>query len=302
MNTPILFTVFNRPNTTQKVFNEIRKIEPRQLFVVADGPRENVPTDQINCQLVRDIVSQITWDCDVKFLFRDSNLGCGRGMFEAISWFFEYVDDGIILEDDVLPSKSFFYFCQNLIARYRDDNRIAMISGTNHLRSKIDNNSYIFSKNKACWGWATWKRAWLNMDYNMNWRKNSNKNVMFNMGSSIYHQFHWEKALKLIDNDDVNAWDWQWYFSIAAQNQLTIFPCVNLTANIGFDSNGTHTKGNAKQEYLIFEDISFPLKHPNLICPNYEFDLKFEKYNMSPKFGIYSIIYRKLKFMLKNIY
>ena len=122
--------VFNRPDTTKQVFETIRKARPAQLFVAADGPRENRPDEAEKCAEVRRIVDNgIDWDCKVHRLYRDKNLGCKIACSSAIDWFFEHVDEGIILEDDTLPHPTFFQFCEELLKRYRDDERIMLISG-----------------------------------------------------------------------------------------------------------------------------------------------------------------------------
>src|SRR3989344_213807 len=145
-NTPILFIIFNRPATTRRVFDEIKKIKPKQFFIAADGPRLDNPEDTKNCQLTRDVVKDIDWSCEVKTLFRDKNLGCGPGPVTAINWFFDNVEEGIILEDDCLPDQSFFYFCQELLGRYRDNDRIMYIGGDNfQFGRKRGKGSYYFT-------------------------------------------------------------------------------------------------------------------------------------------------------------
>lgn len=285
-NTAVLFVVFNRLNTTSQVFETIRNAKPLRLYVAADGPRLNVPDDIQKTQEVRDfILKNIDWDCEVKTLFREGNLGCGRAVKTAIDWFFTNEDSGIILEDDVVPLHSFFYFCSSLLEIYSKDHRIAMISGINHVHYKPNNYSYLYSKNKGCWGWATWKRAWDNMDYEMKWRETSeNRFVIKNMGVTSYSLTYWKNSLALIDNKVVDAWDWQWYFSIAAQNQLCIFPEINLIKNIGFGSQATHTKGKPRNEFFTGPEILFPLRHPPSICPNYEFDQLVENLDMRKNF------------------
>ena len=129
----ILFLIFNRPDTTQRVFNEIRRVKPTKLFVAADGPRKNKEGETERCQAARDIINQVDWDCDLHKLFRDKNLGCKMAVSSAINWFFENVEEGIILEDDCLPHPTFFRFCQELLGKYRDDERVMVISGDNFL-------------------------------------------------------------------------------------------------------------------------------------------------------------------------
>ncbi len=167
--TPILFIVFNRPDTTQQVFNVIKRIKPKYLFVAADGPRPDVPADIEKCKRTRLIVEQVDWDCEIKTLFRDQNKGCGRGPAEAITWFFEYVDEGIILEDDCVPHIEFFKFIPLMLEKYRNESRIFLIIGTNFLGEwRPKKHSYFFSLFAHTWGWATWKRAWKLYDFELN--------------------------------------------------------------------------------------------------------------------------------------
>lgn len=276
--TPILFLVYNRPTQTNLTFKSIRSIKPSKLYISADGPRANSSQDRDLSQQVKKIVSNIDWECDVKYKYESYNMGCGAGVKSGIDWLFENEKLGIILEDDVLAEETFFTFCEELLLKYRDDERISMIAGTNHIQYEPSNFSYFFSKNKACWGWATWKRAWKNMDYEMNWRDGfQSSDVIQNMSVNNRSLRHWRRTISLIDAGKVNAWDWQWYFSVASQNQLTIFPSVNLVSNIGFGESATHTKGKAKTAFLISRNLNFPLKHPEFVCPDFTYDILFEK-------------------------
>ena len=161
MHSPVLFLVFNRPETTRRVFEAIRTAKPSRLYIAADGPRLEREGERANCEEVRKIALEVDWECDVKTLFRDENLGCKRAVSEGISWFFEHEDEGIILEDDCLPDRSFFSFCKDLLERYRHDTRIMVISGVNFQQGrKRTEYSYYFSIYPHCWGWATWRSAW----------------------------------------------------------------------------------------------------------------------------------------------
>jgi len=166
LTTPVLFIVFNRLDTTKQVFEEIKKAKPQKLFIAADGPRnfqEKNKTDVVR----KYILENINWKCEVKTLFREKNLGCKYAVAGAIDWFFDNVEQGIILEDDCLPSQSFFKFCQEMLEKYKDDERVMHISGTNvEGISKIDQD-YFFAINFNVWGWATWKRAWKLYDINV---------------------------------------------------------------------------------------------------------------------------------------
>jgi len=154
LKAPVLLLIFNRPDTTQLVFNKIRKARPAELYIAADGPRKNQPDDPENCRKAREILRQVDWDCKISTLFREENLGCKIGVSSAIDWFFSEVEEGIILEDDCVPDQSFFQFCQELLARYRDDKRVMMISGDNFQfgRRRTD-YSYYFSQYVHIWGW-----------------------------------------------------------------------------------------------------------------------------------------------------
>ena len=267
LKVPVLFLIFNRSDTTQLVFNEIRKAQPAQLFIAADGPRKDRPEDIENCRKVREIIRQVDWDCSVSTLFRDENLGCKRGVSSAIDWFFSHVDEGIILEDDCVPDPSFFPFCQELLERYRDDERIMVISGDNlQFGRRKSQYSYYFSRCFHLWGWATWKRAWDNYDIKMElWPKIKETGRL----KDILHDPNAEKYWEIIFNDTYNnkndTWDYQWVFSCWIQGGLSIVPNNNLISNIGFNCSATHTTRDSPFSKMIVEKIEFPLNHPEYI-------------------------------------
>lgn len=142
--TPVLLIIFNRPDATRQTLDAIRRVRPRQLFVAADGPRPDKPTDPERCQAARAVIHEVDWPCAVQTLFRAENRGCGHGPAEAITWFFGQVEAGIILEDDCVPEESFFPYCQSLLEHYQHDDKVYMISGTNALRK------WPFSKSSYC--------------------------------------------------------------------------------------------------------------------------------------------------------
>lgn len=301
LNVAILFLVFNRPCTTSLVFEMIRQAKPKRLYVAADGPREGHEGDVDQVAKVQRIATAVDWPCDLKTLFRERNFGCGQAIKCGIDWFFAHEEKGIILEDDTIPVPSFFWFCEELLDKYKEDTRIGMIAGTNHIAYKPEYASYLFSKNKACWGWATWHRAWRNMDFAMKWRSNpQSKSILENMGTTKFHKTHWKNALKAIDHKKVSAWDWQWYFSIAIQNQLCIFPASNLIANIGFGDEATHTKGRPQSEYIKTENLKLPIIHPEYICPDYDFDSFFERKKMKSLSITKRFIPQKIKRFIKG--
>ena len=276
LKVPVLFLIFNRPDTTKQVFDEIRKAQPAQLFVAADGPRKDRPTDYELCKKTRDILQQVDWDCKVSTLFRDENLGCKKGVSSAIDWFFSSVDKGIILEDDCVPNQSFFLFCQELLERYRDDERIMMISGDNFQFGKRRTNcSYYFSKYFHIWGWATWKRAWNHYDIDMKlWPEIKEGRWLKDILKDNKTEKFWEKIFENTYLGKINTWDYQWVFSCWIQNGLSILPNVNLVKNIGFDGTATHTKGRNKQANLPVNSLPFPLINPEFIIIDNDADTR----------------------------
>ena len=300
-STAVLLVAFNRPDTTRAVFAAIQRAKPPRLYIAADGPRKNFQTDIELIAKVKEIVTSVNWPCKVKTLFRKKNIGCGPGVKTAIDWFFKYEKKGIILEDDTVPTKDFFFFCEELLTRYFNEKRIAMISGTNHTKYKPKKYSYCFSKNKDCWGWATWKHSWSNIDYSMKWRNDLQaKDILKNMYSTYLSENHWKSCINHIDNNLVSSWAWPWSFSISSQNQLCIVPSSNLVKNIGQGDFATHTK----KLFPIHDKtkgLNFPLKHPKYVCPNYEYDLLFEQYTLQTR-GIKKIIPISIKNFIKKFF
>lgn len=273
-NSPILFIVFNRPNETLQVFNSIKSIKPSKLYIAADGPRLNRIGEVEKCNHVRDIFKEIDWDCEVFKLYRDSNLGCGLAVSSAISWFFEYEEMGIILEDDCLPDFSFFNFCDNLLKKYKNDYRIMHISGFSGGIKGSNKYSYHFSIFPRIWGWATWKRAWDFYDFRMS--EYSEFESIGGLDKSVKNWFakvFWKLNFRRIVNQRIDTWDFQWVYALLCNNGLSIIPNTNLIKNIGFSEDATHTV-NSDNEFaqLNLNSIESDLVHPTFVFP----DLKAE--------------------------
>lgn len=301
-NTPILFVVFNRPETTKLVFEEIRKVRPTRLFIAADGPRENRPDDSIKCEEVRKIVSKVDWLCEVKTLFREKNLGCKKAESSAFDWFFENVEMGIILEDDILPNPSFFPYCEELLERYKDDKRVMHISGDNFLQnnSKFERNeSYYFSNIPHIWGWASWRRAWNLYDVNVKkWpevkKLGTLSNIFKNYGAYDYWSYVWDKY----HAGKIDSYDGQWVFTCALYGGVSINPTVNLISNIGFSGDGTHTKNINWFSNMKTETINFPLVHPKNISVDYSAD----DFTFRELFGIDKKIHHRILRPVKKMF
>lgn len=277
LNTPVLFLIFNRPALTEQVFAAVREARPARLYVAADGPRNNKPGELENCLAARSIAMNIDWDCEVKTLFRDVNLGCGKGVSSAITWFFEHEEEGIILEDDCLPSYDFFPFCTELLERYRHDKRVMAIGGCNLVpeSQRKKEHSYSFSNHNNIWGWATWRRAWDLYDYEMNdYQKVKDKRYLTKDAFSSDYEFdYFQWVFERTFLFPAITWDYQWEFVRRINSGLTIFPSKNLITNLGFGEDATHTTNPLdKSSNLKRENLTFPLEHPPFVLPDVEAD------------------------------
>lgn len=273
LNTPLLLLVFHRPEETARVFAAIRAQQPRQLFIAGDGPRTTHATDVELVRLTRDIVTKVDWPCEVQTLFHESNLGCGKAVSRAISWFFSQVEAGIILEDDCLPHADFFPYCETLLARYRDDPRVATIGGTHCLPASLSHEqTHYASKYFQMWGWASWRRVWQHYDFKLEnlaedeWVALLARTHPITVEASYWHQIY--QALKggLID-----TWDFQMFFTCWRIGGQHIMPSKNLVSNIGHGPNATHTNFASPMACLPTHALSIDAREIDL-TPNSEVD------------------------------
>jgi hypothetical protein len=275
--TPILFLIFNRPETTRIVFDQIRQRQPRFLYIGADGPRENHPDDLALCAATRNILTAIDWECEVKTLFRDINMGCGLAPATAITWFFEQVEEGIILEDDCVPEDSFFDYCEILLKKHRDDQGIMMICGTSYQPQPLNSDAYYFSKYPHVWGWATWKRAW--QLYHFSLATESQQALKSTIRKTFTHRrerFFWEKNMQMIIQG-LDAWDYQLMYWMWKNNALCITPWLNMISNIGFGPHATHTlDSQSSQSHMIRHKLR-DIRHPESIMSNKSAD-RYERH------------------------
>ena len=290
LRTAVLLVIFNRPKTTQLVFEAIRKAKPPRLYIAADGPRKNVKEDIQQCAEARKIIEHVDWDCKVETLFHDENLNCGVGPSSAFTWFFEHEEEGIILEDDCLPSQSFFWYCQELLERFRYDTRVMHIGGNNFLNGwqKDSEYAYYFSRSGYIWGWATWRRAWEKFDFKIKHYAKAKEHGFFDyyFPSLIEKLYRLRKFNQTISgNGTVDWWDYQWDFARYANSGLAVVPNTNLVKNIGFGESATHTtNANSKSASLETFDIEFPLRHPPFMIRDVTSDKKYFKILMKNNF------------------
>ncbi|MGA2764953.1 MAG: nucleotide-diphospho-sugar transferase [Spirochaetia bacterium] len=268
---PVLLLIFNRPDTTSKVLEAIGRAAPSRLFVAADGPRRGNSSDVDLCSRTLDVVHKgISWECDVRYLVREGNLGCGRAPAGAISWFFEHVEEGIILEDDCFAADAFFPFCTSLLARYRNEPRVAHIGGFNCQLGKMRGDaSYYFSRIFHCWGWATWKRAWAGFDFDMtDYAAFLAEGGLEKLFSDDSLQDFWRGNFDSAANGDGSIWDYQWVYKNLKEACLAAVPNWNMIENIGFGKDATHTSRRRSLMPDIAHGIPSEITHPRSIVPD----------------------------------
>ena len=284
---PILFIVFIRLDTTKRVLERIREVKPKKLYIAGDGARKSKQGEFEKVQELRDFILQsIDWDCEIHTKFSEDNLGCKYNPQSAISWFFEHEEMGIILEDDCVPSNSFFRYCQELLQKHKNDLRIWGISGTNLLPNLEIPKSYYYSEFFMTWGWATWRDRWkthLHMLENFE-EYLDDPLVAKKLDNNLANEQIIHRA-RISYQDKLDAWDYQWIFSCFANNALLITPTKSLIQNIGFGEGATHT-GNSTGKQVKENEITFPLEHPKIIHANQAVDSIFFKtiFNMLTPF------------------
>lgn len=288
IDVPVFMIFFNRPDVLEKVFAAVRDAKPSKLFLACDGPRANRPDDVENVAKCKEIVSNIDWECEVHRNYSETNLRCGMRMYSGVSWAFEYVDRLIILEDDCVPSQDFFPFCAELLEKYKDDNRIYMINAMNHLgRYEGTPNSYFFGPG-CCWGWATWKRAWKNVDFEMHFLEDDYSMRCIERKYPFYssvRKIGAERLAILKSGKPLSAWTYQSGVSSALESQMSIVPTVNMITNIGLTADSEHAVSNLRklpkktQAYFNTPHVKmeFPLKHPKYVVEDWMYHDLVEK-------------------------
>lgn len=251
LSTPVTLFIFNRPDLTEIVLNAVAEVKPKKLFVVADGPdREE---NEEKCRQSRAVIERVDWDCEVFKDYAEGNVGPKRKVPEGIDWVFSQVEDSIFLEDDVLPDPSFFYFCQDLLEYYRDDERVMHINGGNFLFDQVPiQHSYYFSRYVYTgYGWASWKRAWKHHDQDMkSWNEFKQENAIANTFEDFHEQDFWTQILDRTYSGELVSYDFPWFYTMFIRNGLAITPQHNMVSNLGFRPDATHTKSAFERTYL----------------------------------------------------
>jgi hypothetical protein len=277
---PVVLIIFNRPEVALHTFLEIAKMKPTKLLVIGDGPRKNVPGENEKVMQARAVIQMIDWDCEVLTHFSEENLGCKKRVSSGLDWAFSLVDEAIILEDDCLPNRSFFLFCEEMLIKYRHQKEVGMIAGINFQNGiKRGEADYYFSKYMHIWGWASWRNRWQeSYDVKMREWPRYRDSLEFEAitGSASQKRF-WGSIFEKVYQGKIDTWDYQWVFANWQRKRLCIIPGKNLISNRGFGKGATHTIVESELANLPTHEMHFPLKHPQLIEANLMADQYTEK-------------------------
>lgn len=281
MNTfdvPILFCTFNRLECTKQVFERIREIKPTRLYLLSDGPRDNVSGEDKKVNAVRKYIEEhIDWECQVYKNYAHKNMGCGKRMSSGISWAFEQEEKLIILEDDCLVDLSFFRYCKELLELYKDDENIMLIGGYNSLGVFEETDSFTFSPFIEIWGWATWKRAWQQYDYDiLDWKEQGALPYMKKIMDDEAVK-HFSRLFDYMYMHRIDTWDYQLQYLIFKNGALSIVPNKCLVKNIGFGPDATHTKEFPDELCSEAYEMEFPMQIPSRIENNEKFNKQMIK-------------------------
>ena len=266
MNSPVLFLIFKREDVTRRVFERICEAKPPRLYIAADGPRPNHPDEMAKCEATRKVVDRVDWPCEIHRLYHNTNLGCGRGVSEAITWFFEHEEQGIIIEDDILPHIDFFRYCDEMLERYKDNERVQLISGYNYFFEDFPSDvSYYMSSYMHIWGWASWRRVWQTYQFDLNKYPKSRMQKMIRKRlcakSARYFLWIYSKMQQM----EIDTWDYQLSFNQYYYDRYSICPFINMVENIGMGSkDATHTTNEDLRISGHKAQSPYPIKHPQV--------------------------------------
>jgi len=277
--TPVVIIVFNRSDLTRKLLNQLSNVCLAKLYVVMDGPRLNNKKDLLARNEIKKLIAEIDFANCVELNISEINLGCKNRVISGLSWVFESEESAIILEDDCIPSLSFLKFSDYALEKYKNDNRVGMISGTNLCSTKSVGNSYSYSKYSNIWGWATWRRTWNSYDRNLTvWDNNKFRNDFRARCANINEYNYWNAVFTQTKAGHIDTWDYQLWLSLWANNQLSIVPDVNLIDNLGFaHENATHTSGSHPANHIKAGIINFPIREQEYMMPDAKLDSNLRK-------------------------
>lgn len=278
MNKPILILIYKRPSLTKRLLSSLSNVKPKKIYVAGDGPKDDVEENKV--QETRDAIKSIDWDTNVKTNYSTKNLGLRKRVSSALDWFFENEKAGIILEDDLIPNKSFFEFSESLLEKYKHEDQVTTISGNNFLFDRLDlKYDYYFTRYPHCWGWATWARAWKKYDHEMDsWPEvKKTRKLKDIFGGDPFLESYWTSIFQKVYEGKIDSWSYIWTYSNLIKGGLSINPSQNLVSNIGFGREATHTKVKSRVAEMDTHKLKFPLKHPSKIKRNKKADTITER-------------------------
>lgn len=274
LETPVVFIIYKRPETTRRAWEAIASQRPRRLFIVADGPRPDRPEEAEKVAQTRAVVERVDWKCKVDRVYASENLGLRRRVVSGINHVFSQVERAIIIEDDIVPAPSFFPYCDDLLERYCEDERIMAVGGFNpYPRWLRTSYSYYFSRYAHPWGWATWRRAWAKYDDDLSlWPRLRDAGWLDDVFEGNRRAArYWRGIFDQVAAEKIDSWAYRWMFACWAHSGLTALPAVNLVANIGFGGEATNTTIRRRKEMDVGV-VSIPPHHPPFVTRNTEAD------------------------------
>ncbi len=291
------FIIFNRLDTTKKVFAKIREARPPKLYLISDAARKERKGENEKVNQVRKYVEEnIDWNCQIYKNYANSNMGCRDRIVSGLNWCFESEEKLIILEDDCLPSTSFFRYCEELLEYYKEDERVMHIGGYNNMENYKVDGDYFFSSRPCGWGWATWRRAWKKYDKDMvTWPKiKKDKVLRYRFYSKEAYNIREEEWDSVYDKS-LNAWGYQWDYAIMVNSAFAIVPAVNLIQNIGFGEDATHTVEKGEKILGKLQEMHFPMKYRNEVIQAFDYDFE------CMKIDFITLAKRKIKKVLRRL-
>lgn len=298
LTTPVAFIIFNRPDTTKEVFEQIRNAKPEKLYLISDAPRAGREDDIDRVAKTRQYVeTHIDWDCEVHKNYAEANMGCRDRVSSGITWVLSQEERTIILEDDVVPAPKFFRFCQEMLDEYENNSRVMMVSGTNLLKNYEMKTPYTFSCFSSIWGWATWRRAWEKYDVDIaDWPELKKAGTMKKVQNGLAYIFL-KRNMESVYTKKKDTWDIQWDYCRHKYRGLGIVPRENLICNIGFDrEDATHTTEGSTEDFS-YGDMKFPIEKKIPV----KRDVEYDKAYIKKYFGIHKVIHF-VKKKVKNKY
>ncbi len=302
INVPVLLIGFNRPDTITQVFKKIREAKPTKLYVAIDGPRIGKEGERELVEQVREIVKTVDWQCKTHYSFSEVNQGAEITISSAISRVLEKEDCTIILEDDIIAPFSFFKFAQEMLYKYKDEEKVGIISGNNFTPLDIKRkNDYFFSKYGHTWGWATWKRVWANFDLNVNIPDDHIKySFLEKITSSNAERKYYKKLFYRMQKKGSgnNTWDHMFQYYLRVNNMISIIPRVNLTSNIGV--YGLHAQGKTEHHFRSYDEAFFVKNHPKKVICNTVYDKYHFKSYINRKKPLHKRVINKVTRLIKT--